>query len=97
MIKKFITALSLGLCLQAIPAFAIELDEATRTVTLDPSGKTAIYTPEQVKRGKRLFNASCSICHTGGLTKTNPNVGLDTESLSLATPPRDNITSLVYI
>ena len=31
----------------------------------------------------------------GGLTKTNPNVGLDTESLSLATPPRDNITNLV--
>jgi len=55
MIKKFITALSLGLCLQAIPAFAIELDEATRTVTMDASGKTAVYTPEQVKRGKRLF------------------------------------------
>jgi len=29
------------------------------------------------------------------LQKNNPNVGLDTESLSLATPPRDSITSLV--
>ena len=52
-------------------------------------------TPEQVKRGKRLFNNACAICHVGGLTKTNPNVGLDVEALSLATPARDNITSLV--
>merc|ERR1712023_489330 len=59
------------------PAFAIELDEATRTVTINSSGKTAVYSPEQVKRGKRLFNASCSTCHTGGVTKTNPNVGLE--------------------
>jgi photosystem II cytochrome c550 len=95
MIKKFITALSLGLCLQAVPAFAIELDEATRTVTIDPSGKTAVLTPEQVKRGKRLFNASCGVCHTGGLTKTNPNVGLDVEALSLATPARNSVQSLV--
>ena len=75
-------------------ALAIELDEATRTVALD-SSNAVILTPEQVKRGKRLFNASCGSCHTGGITKTNPNVGLDTESLSLATPARDNITSLV--
>ena len=65
---------------------AIELDDATRTVAL---------TPEQVKRGKRLFNATCSICHTGGITKTNPNVGLDTEALSLATPARNTIEGLV--
>ena len=78
-----------------VTASAIDLDEATRTVTVDSSGKTTVLTPEQVKRGKRLFNNACAICHTGGLTKTNPNVGLDTESLSLATPARDNITSLV--
>jgi photosystem II cytochrome c550 len=76
-------------------SFAIDLDEATRTVTLDKTGKTITLTTEQVKKGKRLFNASCSICHTGGITKTNPNVGLDTEALSLATPARDNILSLV--
>lgn len=76
-------------------ASAIELDEATRTVPVDESGKTTVLTPEQVKRGKRLFNATCSACHVGGITKTNPNVGLDTESLSLATPRRDNINSLV--
>ena len=74
---------------------ALELDEDTRTVTLDSKGNSVVLTPEQVKRGKRLFNNACGTCHVGGLTKTNPNVGLDTESLSLATPPRDSITSLV--
>ena len=77
------------------PVQALELDEDTRTVSLDPKGNNVVITPEQVKRGKRLFNNACGTCHVGGLTKTNPNVGLDTESLSLATPPRDNITSLV--
>ena len=76
-------------------ANALELDEDTRTVTLDGKGNSVVLTPEQVKRGKRLFNNACGTCHVGGLTKTNPNVGLDTESLSLATPPRDNITKLV--
>ena len=57
-------------------SFAIELDEASRTVQLNGS-KTVVLTPEQVKRGKRLFVNTCSICHTGGITKTNPNVGLD--------------------
>ena len=79
----------------ANPANALELDEDTRTVVLDSKGNTVVITPEQVKRGKRLFNNACGTCHVGGLTKTNPNVGLDTESLSLATPARDNVTSLV--
>jgi photosystem II cytochrome c550 len=76
-------------------ALAIDLDEATRTVVSDSSGTTVILSPEQVKRGKRLFNATCGACHVGGVTKTNPNVGLDLEALSLATPRRDNITALV--
>jgi len=76
-------------------ASAIDLDEATRTVVKDASGKTIVLTPEQVKRGKRLFNATCGACHVGGISKTNPNVGLDPEALSLATPRRDNIDSLV--
>ena len=76
-------------------ASAIDLDEATRTVVADSSGKTIVLTPEQVKRGKRLFNATCGACHLGGITKTNPNVGLDVEALSLATPRRDNVASLI--
>ena len=54
-----------------------------------------MLTPEQAKRGKRLFNNTCSQCHNGGITKTNPNVGLDPEGLSLATPRRDNIEALI--
>ena len=76
-------------------ANALELDEDTRTVTLDSKGNTVVISTEQVKRGKRLFNNACGTCHVGGVTKTNPNVGLDVESLSLATPPRDNVTNLV--
>ena len=76
-------------------ASAIDLDEATRTVVVDASGNTVVLSPEQVKRGKRLFNATCGACHVGGMTKTNPNVGLDPEGLSLATPRRDNIDALV--
>ena len=76
-------------------ASAIDLDEATRTVVKDSSGTTVVLTPEQVKRGKRLFNATCGACHVGGITKTNPNIGLDPEALSLATPRRDNLDSLI--
>ena len=76
-------------------ASAIELDDATRTVVKDSSGKTVVLTPEQVKRGKRLFNATCGACHVGGITKTNTNIGLDPEALSLAVPRRDNMDALV--
>ena len=78
-----------------IPGFATELTESVRTVQLDDSGKTVVFTIDQVKRGKRLFNSSCAQCHNGGITKTNPNVGLELESLSVAVPARDNLLSLV--
>jgi photosystem II cytochrome c550 len=81
--------------ISVLNASAIDLDEATRTVVADSSGKTIVLTPEQVKRGKRLFNSTCGACHVGGISKTNPNIGLDPEALSLATPRRDNIASLV--
>ena len=99
MSKKHFTSLIISfICIfnfSVNSVFAIDLDDATRTVTADSSGKTVILTQEQVKRGKRLFNATCGACHVGGITKTNPNVGLDPEALSLATPRRDNIDALV--
>nr|AIA61244.1 photosystem II cytochrome c550 [Cyanidiaceae sp. MX-AZ01]UNJ15433.1 photosystem II cytochrome c550 [Cyanidioschyzonaceae sp. 1] len=64
-------------------------------VVKDASGQMINVTPEQLKRGKRLFNSHCSSCHVGGITKTNPNIGLDLESLSLATPARNNLDALV--
>jgi photosystem II cytochrome c550 len=99
MLKKYsqiFSVLFFGIfSMSVMSASAIDLDEATRTVVKDGSGKTIVLTPEQVKRGKRLFNATCGACHVGGISKTNPNIGLDPEALSLATPRRDNIDSLV--
>ena len=92
-ISKSILTLFISLSL-ASSSFAIDLDEATRTVQLSTT-KSVTITPEQAKRGKRLFLSSCSVCHTGGITKTNPNVGLDPEALSLATPQRNTIEGLV--
>ena len=99
MLKKYLKLCSLILfCIFSVfitTASAIDLDEATRTITVDSSGSTTVLSPEQVKRGKRLFNATCGACHLGGITKTNPNVGLDPEALSYATPRRDNVNALV--
>ena len=99
MLKKYsqlFSVLFFGIfSMSVMTASAIDLDEATRTVVKDASGKTIVLTPEQVKRGKRLFNATCGACHVGGVSKTNPNVGLDPEALSLATPRRDSIDGLV--
>jgi photosystem II cytochrome c550 len=76
-------------------ALALDLDEQTRTVKKNAAGDTLVLTQEQVDQGKRLFNNVCSQCHNGGITKTNPNVGLEPESLAGAIPARDNIESLV--
>ena len=76
-------------------ATAAELDAATRTVPLDEKGETVTLSLEQVSEGKRLFNYACGQCHVGGVTKTDPNVGLEPEALALATPRRDNIEALV--
>ena len=96
--KKVITTAILSfftiVTLNTTSSNAVELDDAVRTVPLN-STKTITLTPEQVKRGKRLFINTCSLCHVGGITKTNPNVGLDSEALSLATPARNTIESLV--
>ncbi len=76
-------------------AIAAELDAATRTIALNEGGDTLTLTQEQVAEGKRLFNYACGQCHVGGVTKTDPNVGLDPEALALAFPRRDNVEALV--
>ena len=76
-------------------AFAAELDEATRTVPLNSGGDTLILSLNQVTQGKKLFNSTCGTCHAGGVTKTNYSVGLGTDMLAGALPPRDNVAALV--
>ena len=95
MLKKMLFLLCVSTLLNACSINALELDDATRTVQLGQDGQLLVLTPEQVKRGKRLFNNTCAQCHNSGITKTNPNIGLDPESLSLATPSRNNINSLI--
>ena len=85
----------LSIVLPVYSVNALELDESTRTVQLEQDGQVVVLTSEQVKRGKRLFNNTCAQCHNGGITKTNPNIGLDPESLSLATPSRNNVNGLI--
>lgn len=93
--KNFLFSIFSFFILFILPVQAIELNESTRTVQLDDTGKIIVLTKEQAKRGKRLFNNTCAQCHNGGITKTNPNIGLEPESLSLATPSRDNIAGLI--
>eukprot|EP00440_Ansanella_granifera_P005440 gb/GFBE01005903.1/.p1 GENE.gb/GFBE01005903.1/~~gb/GFBE01005903.1/.p1 ORF type:complete len:221 (+),score=71.65 gb/GFBE01005903.1/:1-663(+) len=85
-------ALSLALLAGAAPARA---DVEDVVIAVDDKGKTTSLTKEQVIRGKRLFNASCSSCHVGGGTRTNQNVGLSTEELAGAQPNRATIEGLV--
>ena len=76
-------------------AVAAELDEAIRTIPLNAEGDTFVLSLEQIARGRRQFNYACGTCHVGGITKTNPTVGLDPDSLAGALPPRDNLDALV--
>jgi photosystem II cytochrome c550 len=76
-------------------ADALDLDDETRTVKLNADGEAVTLTLAQTAQGKRLFNQTCGSCHAGGVTKTDPNVGLEPETLAGATPPRDNIEALV--
>ncbi|MCX5958167.1 MAG: photosystem II cytochrome c-550 [Cyanobacteria bacterium] len=77
------------------PAAAARWDSATLTVPAHPDGTTVTFSEKEYKSGRKLFNDSCGTCHAGGITKTNQNVGLDPETLALATPPRDSVDSLV--
>jgi len=73
---------------------AAEIPVELRTVQLNDKEKTVLATKD-ILAGKKLFAAACANCHVGGATFTNPNVGLDPETLALATPPRNTIAGLV--
>jgi len=71
-------------------------DSSVEVRTVKANAKdTVVLSTKEISKGKKLFNNACANCHVGGATFTNPNVGLDPETLSLATPPRDNIEGLV--
>lgn len=92
-----LVVLLLPLALLGLPAAvaAANWEPSSLTVTQNEAGDVIQLTEAEVKAGRRLFNQSCGTCHAGGITKTNHNVGLDLETLALATPPRDSIHALV--
>lgn len=73
---------------------AAESTPEMRTVQLNDKEKIILSTKD-IAGGKKLFQNACANCHVGGATFTNPNVGLDPESLALATPPRNTVEGLV--
>ena len=77
------------------PAEAARWDAETLTVPGNPEGTEVTFSEQEINTGRKVFNTSCGTCHAGGITKTNHNVGLDPETLALATPARDNIAALV--
>jgi photosystem II cytochrome c550 len=77
------------------PAAAAQWSAEDLTVPVSPDGTLVTFTEKEVKTGRKLFNESCGTCHAGGITKTNQNVGLDPETLALATPARDSVDALV--
>ena len=85
-------ALLVGL---AGPAQAAQWTADQLTVPATADGSTVSFSEQEIKSGRKIFNSSCGECHAGGITKTNQNVGLDPETLALATPPRDSVASLV--
>ncbi|NES67005.1 MAG: cytochrome c-550 [Okeania sp. SIO2D1] len=76
-------------------ATAAELTDNDRTLPLNDEGEKVVLSTKEYARGKQVFNNVCSQCHVGGITKTNPDIGLGPEALSLAYPPRDNIEGLI--
>jgi photosystem II cytochrome c550 len=76
-------------------AMAAQWSSEQLTVPAGPDGNLVTFSEQEIKAGRKLFNNSCGECHAGGITKTNQNVGLDPETLALATPSRDNVEALV--
>ena len=77
------------------PALAAQWDAESLTVNADASGTEVTFSEQEVKTGRKIFNTSCGTCHAGDITKTNHNVGLDPQTLALATPARDSVEGLV--
>ncbi len=99
MVKRFIlmaiAAIFFFLQFPIHNASALELTEETRTIPLNEEGEMTTLSSQQITNGNRLFIRECTQCHLQGKTKTNNNVSLGLEDLSLAEPPRDNVLAIV--
>lgn len=64
-------------------------------VELDGEGHTRLFSAEDFSAGKQLFEQNCLNCHVGGATLPDPTISLSLTALKGATPPRNDINSLV--
>ncbi len=62
---------------------------------LDAEGHTRLFSAGDFSAGKQLFAQNCLNCHVGGATLPDPTISLSLATLQGATPPRNNINSLV--
>ncbi len=92
-----VVTVSLPAQASAIDPYVIRYLRVTEPIALDVNkqGETRLFSPEALSRGKHLFEKNCLNCHVGGATLPNPRVSLGKDALTSATPPRDNIKSLV--
>lgn len=86
------------LIIRPIPVLALKLDKKIRTVlySYDPEPPVTItLSIGQLKRGKYFFSNACAACHVGGITKPDPNIGLDIQALHKSVPRRNYIFGIV--
>lgn len=76
-------------------AIAIEIAPEARTVQLNSAGEQKTLSVSELMHGQEKFSSSCAKCHLDGGTKTNPNIDLGPERLSLAMPERNSIEGIV--
>ncbi len=77
--------------------YVVRYLHVTEPIALDLNGQgqTRPFSPDDLSRGKQLFENNCMNCHVGGATLPDPQVSLSLTKLKGASPPRDNINSLV--
>jgi photosystem II cytochrome c550 len=81
----------------SIDSYVVRYLHVTEPIELkvDGQGGTRPFSPQDLSRGKQLFETNCMNCHVGGATLPDPRVSLALSKLENANPPRDNINSLV--
>lgn len=81
----------------AVDSYVVRYLRVKDPITLDADGQgeTQQFSLEEISEGKQLFERNCLTCHVGGATLPDPRVSLSLNDLKRATPPRDNINSLV--
>jgi photosystem II cytochrome c550 len=89
-----IAVVTLAWQLSTPSVLAADASAELRTLPLNAE-KQITFSTKEISSGKKLFASACANCHVGGATFTNPNVGLDPETLALATPRRDTVEGLV--